>query len=184
MTTHYYWDSGKYFSATTWELYPPPPCPAPCTGPHNGPLHRLISVAHAQINNFTPYYKWEDFLLAAQLLGYSVTPSTQINVAEFAHNFNLSQAWEFNVEKCTCITSPLKDCYCEEVYGLTGQYTSQALCKTYCCEPIISYNCTSTGCIDPLDGSGMFTGPTALQDCEDVCYEWQCCAGGVGVPPC
>ena len=61
-----------------------------------------------------------------------------------------------------------------EVYGLTGQYTSQAMCQQFCCQPIESYNCTITGCVDPLDGSGLFTGPTALSDCEDVCYMWEC----------
>ena len=175
MTTNYYWNNDKFFSATTWELYPGPICPDPCTGPHNGILHRLMSVSHGDINNFTPYYKWSDFLAAAQLLGYSVTPSTQINALEFAYFNNMSNNWEFDIEPCICSREELKDCYCEEVYGVTGQFSTSALCETYCCEPIISYNCTTQGCIDPLDGSGMFYGVTALTDCETVCYEWECC---------
>ena len=87
----------------------------------------------------------------------------------------MSNNWEFDIEPCICSREELKDCYCEEVYGVTGQFSTSAICEAYCCEPIISYNCTTQGCIDPLDGSGMFYGVTALTDCETVCYEWECC---------
>jgi len=55
-----------------------------------------------------------------------------------------------------------------------GPYATSALCETYCCIPIESYDCTITGCVDPQDGSGLFTGPTALADCQAVCWEWEC----------
>ena len=55
-----------------------------------------------------------------------------------------------------------------------------------------SYTCTINGCIDPGNGSGTYTGVTALQDCESVCQEWVCfsstsiydsCIDKVAIPP-
>ena len=175
MTTEYYWDSGINFSATTFEIDLNAISPTgvqPCIGPNGGGIYRLISVSHISVQNNTPYYSWSDFLAGAQASGFGVSPASQINSIEFAQAYGITAGFTWDFEPCTCTLD--SNCVCVEVYGLTGQYTSQAMCQNFCCQPTISYDCTITGCVDPLDGSGLFTGPTALSDCEDVCYMWEC----------
>lgn len=175
MTTEYYWDSGIYFSATTFEIDLNAISPTgvqPCIGPNGGGIYRLISVSHVSVQNNTPYYSWADFLGGAQASGFGVSPNSQINSIEFAQAYGITAGFTWDFEPCTCTLD--SNCVCVEVYGLTGQYTSQVMCQNFCCQPTISYNCTITGCIDPLDGSGLFVGPTALSDCENVCYMWEC----------
>ena len=76
------------------------------------------------------------------------------------------------VGNCECIVTP---CDCVEVAGNTGQYPTYASCIPPCCQvPDETFDCTINGCVDPGGGYGHFTGPTALQDCEDVCWEWAC----------
>ena len=46
-------------------------------------------------------------------------------------------------------------------------YTSiQIACST---STPVTYNCEPLGCVDPLDGSGTYSGPTALADCQSIC---------------
>ena len=73
---------------------------------------------------------------------------------------------------CTCIVVP---CDCVEVQGNAGFYPTYALCIPPCCQVVTAtYDCTINGCVDPGGGYGHFQGPTALVDCEDVCWEWAC----------
>ena len=77
-----------------------------------------------------------------------------------------------SVSNCTCI---VVDCDCVEVSGNQGQYPTYSSCIPPCCQVVdATYDCTITGCIDPGGGYGEFQGAAALQDCEDVCYEWVC----------
>jgi len=46
--------------------------------------------------------------------------------------------------------------------------------------PVITYNCVSGACTDPGDGSGEFTGPNALADCQAACggvVSYNCVSG-------
>ena len=75
-------------------------------------------------------------------------------------------------ESCSC---DVTTCDCVEVSGPGGQYPTYADCIPPCCqveEP--TYDCEINGCVDPGGGYGYYTGATALQDCQDVCYEWAC----------
>lgn len=75
-------------------------------------------------------------------------------------------------QNCSCTVTP---CDCVEVSGPGGQYPTYADCIPPCCEvEEPTYDCEINGCIDPGGGYGYYTGATALQDCQDVCYEWVC----------
>ena len=181
LTNNTYWDPAVNFSATTWEWIPTPSYQLPnnvCVGPNGYPVYRLISIAHPTVNNGTQYYNWETFVTAATASGYLIT--TSINILgnlEFAPN------WGIEIEPCICTTSS-SGCTCVEIIGAAGAYSTQALCEKYCCEPAVTYNCTSVGCIDPLDGSGYFTGITALQNCITNCWEYVCDTNGTAFDDC
>ena len=80
-------------------------------------------------------------------------------------------SWHVDMVPCLCDTT----CCCES--GFTSGFLTQIECEdplTGCCPSLSSYSCTILGCVDPGNGSGAFTGLTALADCEDVCKEWEC----------
>jgi len=161
------------------------------TGGTGMPMFSIMNVSHRHINNFTPYNSWAEFITAASTLGYLVTNNTSIADFGLAYPllFGCSETiintqsnpgssvwfsgcnWSFEMLPCLCDTT----CCCES--GFTAGYTSQIDCEhpiTGCCPTLSSYTCTITGCIDPGNGSGEFTGLTALVDCEAVCAEWRC----------
>ena len=94
-----------------------------------GGIYRLLSVSHISVQNNTPYYSWADFLAGAQASGFGVSPASQINSIEFAQAYGITAGFTWNFEPCTCTLD--SDCVCVEVYGLTGQYTSQAMCQQF-----------------------------------------------------
>ena len=64
----------------------------------------------------------------------------------------------------------------------SGTYTSISACQESCAAPEDTYDCRAgQGCVINTNGTGTYTGPTALQDCEDDCNHYcDLSAGGLG----
>lgn len=180
LTNSTYWDPTVNFSAATWEWEPTPTYQIPnntCIGPYGNPVFRLVSVANAEVNNHTQYYNWQTFVTAAASQGVNITTSLNINEV-----IGLPY-WNIVIEPCICTTSD-SGCTCVEIVGNAGAYSSQILCEQYCCEIPVTYNCTSVGCVDPLDGSGSFSGVTGLKNCTSNCWEYICDPNGTSFDDC
>ena len=70
------------------------------------------------------------------------------------------------------------------VYGSTNVDYSDGTCAAKILTYPITYNCTINGCVDPLDGTGQYSGPTALADCGIFCIITWNCNPGTGYPNC
>ena len=173
------------------------------TGGTGMPMFHILSISNNYINSNTKYYSWDALVTAAQndttIFPGGFAVSNTNNVNDFATLYpmffscdsttiaqgipmlpNTSNtghfhwsgcSWHIDMVPCLCDTS----CCCES--GFTSGYLTQELCDDPihgCCPALSSYTCTITGCIDPGNGSGEFTGVTAHQDCLDVCKEWEC----------
>ena len=74
---------------------------------------------------------------------------------------------------CSCppANPPINNCI--EIQGSGGAYIDEPTCLADVnspCAPIPeTYNCDNGSCIDPMDGSGQYTGPNALIDCQAAC---------------
>ena len=158
------------------------------------PMFNIISVSHNVVNANTPYYTWDAFVNAAVSIGYNgLTNSMSVADVGLAYPqiFGCSETtlnnlqppsnypafmfsgcqWHFEMQPCLCDTT----CCCET--GFTQGYLTEQECLdplSGCCPDFSSYTCTINGCIDPGNGSGAYTGATALQDCEADCQEWVC----------
>ena len=88
------------------------------------------------------------------------------------------QYFNFIPWKESCIETVIP-CDCYPCYHPNQcAYTSYTECITGCCPTTATtYNCTINGCVDPLDGSGTFSGTNALIHCQAVCWEWECDPG-------
>ena len=176
------------------------------------PMFNIMSVSHNYINANTPYYTWDAFITAAIGVGYGALTNT-MSVADvgilYPLLFGCSETmlnglqppssypassfsgcnWHFEMQPCLCDIT----CCCET--GFTHGFMTEQECLdplSGCCPEFSSYTCTINGCIDPGNGSGTYTGVTALQDCESVCQEWVCfsstsiydsCIDKVAIPP-
>ena len=71
---------------------------------------------------------------------------------------------------------------CEDPGDGSGTYTSMSACQNACVAPEDTYDCIAgQGCTINTNGTGFYTGPTALQDCTDDCNHYcDLSAGGLG----
>jgi len=164
------------------------------TGGTGMPLFHINSVSHNYINANTPYYTWNDFIVAAVGSGYAALTSsmsvadvgmvypllfscseTMLNGLQPPSSYPTSSFsgcnWHFEMLPCLCDTT----CCCET--GFTQGFNTEQECLdpvNGCCPELSSYTCTINGCIDPGNGSGEYTGITAEQDCISECKEWKC----------
>ena len=72
----------------------------------------------------------------------------------------------------------------ETVFGSTNVDYSDGTCASNILTYPITYNCTINGCVDPQDGTGQYTGPTASADCNTLCVITWNCNPGSGHPNC
>ena len=70
------------------------------------------------------------------------------------------------------------------VYGATNVDYSDGPCAAKIITYPITYNCTINGCIDPGNGTGQYSGPTASADCNTACVITWNCIPGTGAPNC
>jgi len=70
------------------------------------------------------------------------------------------------------------------IYGATNVDYSDGPCAAKIIEYPKTYNCTISGCVDPLDGTGQYSGPTASADCNTACVITWNCNPGTGMPNC
>ena len=70
------------------------------------------------------------------------------------------------------------------IYGATNLDYSDGTCAMNLIKYPITYDCTVNGCVDPLDGSGQYSGPTASADCDTLCVITWNCNPGTGYPNC
>ena len=70
------------------------------------------------------------------------------------------------------------------IYGATNVDYGDGTCARKILVYPKTYDCTINGCIDPNDGTGQYTGPTASVDCNTACIITWNCNPGTGYPNC
>ena len=126
-----------------------------------------------------PFVTWADFITA--LNQNAITYGT-------GHIFNGSMSYqdvqalaphiECKWEFCVCTGSPCRG-NCVELFDGSGNHSSEDDCLSACCP---TYDCTSTGCVNPGTGLGSYT---SMTQCEKVCKQWECQSGStIQTPPC
>ena len=70
------------------------------------------------------------------------------------------------------------------VYGATNIDYSDGKCSSKILVYPKTYDCTINGCVDPGNGLGQYTGPTASADCDTLCVITWNCNPGTGYPNC
>lgn len=148
---------------------------SPCSGDNGFNTYRLIGLGHHNVQGGLLFNTWDGFVTQAQIGGIMITNSMNIIDASLVTApWTLNSpalplsGWSYSYENCECTLIP---CHCEYVENIF-QYNTLPDCELNCCP--VTYNCDINGCYDPADGSGTFTGATALSDCEATCYEWWC----------
>lgn len=179
-TNHIYWDASVPYSTATYEINSTVyngaiSLPTDiCIGPNGYPQFRLISIGHMYVNSGLEYNTWESFVSVASASPYNfnvtvlTTPADLVGVLPAG----VTNGWNVTIEPCLCTSV---DCECVPVIGYPlGAYVSSGMCEQYCCNPEVTYDCTVTGCVDPGNGLGAFTGYNAYNLCVSDCHEWQC----------
>jgi len=180
-TNHIYWDASVPYSTATYEInsiaYTTGNITLPtdiCIGPNGYPQFRLMSIGHMYVNNGLEYNTWESFVSVASASPYNfnvtvlTTPADLVGVLPAG----VTNGWNVTIEPCLCTSV---DCECIPVIGYPlGQYSTSGLCEQFCCNPDVTYDCTVTGCVDPGNGLGAYTGYNAYNLCVSDCHEWQC----------
>ena len=180
-TNHIYWDASVPYSTATYEInsiaYTTGNITLPtdiCIGPNGYPQFRLMSIGHMYVNNGLEYNTWESFVSVASASPYNfnvtvlTTPADLVGVLPAG----VTNGWNVTIEPCLCTSV---DCECIPVIGFPmGAYASSGLCEQFCCNPDVTYDCTVTGCVDPGNGLGAYTGYNAYNLCVSDCHEWQC----------
>ena len=113
---------------------------------------------------------WDRLITNLKSSGVDVdTSSTRSEVVNKANtHFDTTIPFTQNSKARTCF---MATCECVEVIGSGGFFSTSGGCLDSCCP---TYNCTGTGCIDPLDGSGKFKGISGLTECKNECRELLC----------
>tara|TARA_R110001592_G_C13181893_1_gene751030 strand:+ start:198 stop:4073 length:3876 start_codon:yes stop_codon:yes gene_type:complete len=70
------------------------------------------------------------------------------------------------------------------IYGAASLDFTDGTCGNNLITYPPTYSCTINGCIDPGNGTGQYTGPTALADCNTLCVITWNCNPGSGYPNC
>jgi hypothetical protein len=180
-TNHIYWDASVPYSTATYEInsttYSSGNITLPtdiCIGPNGYPQFRLISIGHMYVNSGLGYNTWESFVSVASGSPYNFNITVLTTPADLVGTLpaGVTNGWNVSIEPCLCTSI---DCECVPVIGYPlGQYSSSAMCEQFCCDPLVTYDCTVTGCVDPGNGLGAFTGYNAYNLCVSDCHEWQC----------
>tara|TARA_R110001606_G_scaffold33307_2_gene99625 strand:- start:4170 stop:13517 length:9348 start_codon:yes stop_codon:yes gene_type:complete len=159
--------------------------------PTNGPYTTLQNTApyHQTSNPMGMPSTWAEVIEQLQnVIAPGGTFNLQMSYSQVEHammtalNGTGSQPcytfYSFAPRKVNCIETNIP-CNCYPCYNPNVcAFSSYTQCIIPCCPTTpITYNCEINGCINPLDGSGTFSGINALIDCQAVCWEWECDPG-------
>ena len=140
-----------------------------CTGVNGGLVASFDVLSYSLLNSGTDYTVWNTFI--AELIGDGLTAITSGMSFEYAQDvLETTSGSSINMcaNKCYCETI---GCYCVEVEGSGGTYTTYSECITGCCPSTLldsTWNCVSSGPYQPICNTrpfiGLFTTPWAELD--------------------
>lgn len=140
-----------------------------CTGVNGGLVASFDVLSYSLLNSGTDYTVWNTFI--AELIGDGLTAVTSGMSFEYVQEvLETASGSSINMcaNKCYCETI---GCYCIEVDGSGGTYTTYSECITGCCPSTLldsTWNCVSSGPFQPICNTrpfiGLFTTPWAELD--------------------
>lgn len=129
-----------------------------CVGPNGYALYKLQPLSYSLLNNGTDYQTYNSFVTALSGEGATtLVPGMLYSTINSYINTISGSPISLCQEPCICDTTP---CYCEEIIGTGGTYTSLSLCELNCtCIPTgTSWNCVHNGPYQPTCNNKPYMG--------------------------